>query len=212
MAWLFGSRAAAAGTPPAAVPAGHAAHRSVTFGALVSSLNPEARPQVLDLGPPLGGNIEWLSARSCRVFVVDLHRSLMAETLEARDREHFPQLVERLVPLTAEDRLDAVLAWDVFNYLRPDQLEALMARIAPACRPGAQVLSFIATRREIPATPLRYRILSPDTLSWEGAQTPTRAAAGYHQPDFARLMPRFRLKSSFLLRNGIQEYLFSARA
>lgn len=210
MGWLFGSRPTTAGPSPAVAAAG-VSHRSLALAALLASLKPEARSQVLDLGPPMGGNIEWLSTRGCRVFVVDLFASLQFETVESRAPENFPRLLERLLPCGPDDRFDAVLSWDVFNYLRPDQVNALMARVGQYCRPGAQVLSFIATHKEMPASPLRYRIVAPDSLAWEGVLAPTRAAPCYRQTDFARIMPTYRVKSSFLLRNGIQEYLFSAR-
>lgn len=213
MRWPFGSHspdAAEPGVMPGASLAAAEEHRSLALGALVTSLRPERRSQVLDLGRPIGSNIEWLSARNCRVFVVDLHRSLLAETVEARKPENSARLFEKLLPLADDDRFDAVLAWDLFNYLRPDQITALMARLAPVCQRGALLLAFVATHREIPAVPMRYRILGPQMLAWQGAATPTRSSPCYHGPDFARLMPDFQVKSSFLLRNGIQEYLFSA--
>jgi len=215
MRWPFGPRGPETAAKPVAAGASQAAaeeHRSPAFAALVASLHPERRPQVLDLGRPIGSNIEWLSSRNCRVFVVDLHRSLLAETIETRKGENFVRLLQRLVPLAEDDRFDAVLAWDLFNYLRPDQIAALMARLAPACRPGALLLALVTTHRELPAAPMRYRILGPQTLAWEGAATPTRIAPGYHERDFTRLMPGFQLKSSLLLRNGIQEYLFAAQS
>lgn len=211
MGWLFGSRPTTAGPSPAVAAAGSTSHRSLALAALLTSMKPEVRSQVLDLGPPIGSNIEWLSTRGGRVFVVDHYTSLQFETVESRAPDGFPRLLERLLPFGPDDRFDAVLSWDVFNYLRPDQVQALMTRVALSCRPGAQVLSFIATHKEMPAAPLRYRILAPDSLARDGAMTPTRAAPCYRQTDFARIMPTYRVKSSFLLRNGIQEYLFSAR-
>lgn len=201
MRWPFGS-------PDAVEPAADE-HRSPALGALVASLHPDRRCQVLDLGRPVGPNIEWLSARNCRVFVVDLHRSLLAETIEARKPENAARLFDKLLPLAKDDRFDAVLAWDQFNYLRPDQISSLMARLSPACRRGTLLLAFVATHREIPAVPMRYRILGPQMLAWQGAAARTRSSPCYHGPDLARLMPDFKVKSSFLLRNGIQEYLFS---
>jgi len=213
MRWPFGSHSSGRAEPAAAgagSPGAAEEHRSLALGALVATLHPERRSQVLDLGQPMGPNIEWLSARNCRVFVVDLHRSLLAETLEARKPENSTRLFERLLPFAADDCFDAVLAWDVFNYLRPDQIAALVARLVPACNRGALLLAFVATHREMPAVPMRYRILGPQMLAWQGASAATRKAPCYHGPDFARLMPDFKVKSSFLLRNGIQEYLFSA--
>ena len=75
---------------------------------------------------------------------------------------------ERLLPLAPDERFDAMLAWDVFDYLRPDQVATLMARLTAACRPEALVLVLASTRRQIPAAPLRYRILDRESLAADG--------------------------------------------
>jgi len=191
-----------------AEPAPPAGHHSLALKPFLDALRSEARPSVLDLGAPVGSNLEFLSELGCRVRIADLYRSLSAESVESRRPEASRALFERLLPVGADERFDAVLAWDVFDYLRPDQLAALMARLAPGCRSRALVLALVSTRRQIPAAPLRYRILDRENLAWEGALEPMRSCPRYSQPDFARAMPGFSVLRSFLLRNGIQEYLF----
>lgn len=175
----------------------------------MDSLRPESRSTVLDLGPPLAGNIKFLSALSCRVRIADLHRSLCAEPIENRRPEAMGALFERLLPLAPDERFDALLAWDVFDYMRPDQVSSLMARLTPACRPEALVLVLASTRRQIPAAPLRYRILDRESLAGDGPLEPARAGPRYGQPDLKRMMPGFSVRHSVLLRSGIQQYLFA---
>jgi hypothetical protein len=187
-------------------------HRSESLKALVDSLSPEARHSVLDLGPPLAGNIKFLSALSCRVRIADLHRSLSAESLESRQPEAMGALLERLLPLDADERFDAMLAWDVLDYLRPDQVTTLMARLGPALRPEALVFVMVSTRREMPARPARHRIVDRETLLSEGPATPVRPCPQYTELDLARMLPGFSVRRSYLLRNGIQEYLLARDA
>ena len=188
-------------------PASPTGHRSQSLKALLDSLQPEARHAVLDLGPPLAGNIKLLSGLGCRVRIADLVRSLGAESLESRQPEVMGALFERLLPLTPDERFDALLAWDVLDYLRPDQVSSLMARLTPACRPGALALVLLSTRRQIPARPAHYRIVDPQTVDCDGPLQPLRACPLYTQPDLANMMPGFSVRRSFLLRSGIQEYL-----
>jgi hypothetical protein len=202
VAWFSGSRSAAEPAPPPG-------HRSESLKALLDSLQPEARHAVLDLGPPLAGNIQFLSALSCRVRIADLHRSLSAESLESRQPEAMGALFERLLPLAPDERFDALLAWDVLDYLRPDQVSSLMARLTPACQPGALVLVMVSTRRQIPTRPARYRIVDRETLSCDGPLPLVRACPQYTQLDLARMLPGFSVRRSYLLRNGIQEYLLA---
>jgi hypothetical protein len=177
--------------------------------ALFESLRRVPQPAVLDLGAPLGSNLDLLRALSCRVSIADLHRLLAYEPPERRMRESFPALLERLLPAPPPGGFAAVLSWDLFNYLRRDQIEALTRRLAPALQTGAQLLAFIWTRPAIPSAPLRYRMLDDENVVGEGAREPERPAPLYKQPDFARMMPGFAVSRSYLLRNGIQEYLFA---
>ena len=178
----------------------------------MDSLRSESRHTVLDLGPPLAGNIKFLSALSCRVRIADLHRSLCAESVENRRAEAMGATFERMLPLAPDERFDALLAWDVFDYMRPDQVSSLMARLTPACSPEALVLVFASTRGRIPAAPLRYRILDRQSLAGDGPLQPERASPRYGQPDLRRMMPGFSVRHSVLLRSGIQEYLFARGA
>jgi hypothetical protein len=167
---------------------------------------------VLDLGPPVAANVRFLSALSCRVRIADLHRSLSREPVESRRPEAVGTLLERLLPLDPGERFDALLAWDVFDYLRPDQVSALMARLGPACRPEALVLVLASTRREIPMAPLRHRILDRENLASEGPHEPRRPGPRHTPSDLGRMMAGFSLRRSLLLRSGVQEYLFARGA
>lgn len=202
MLWFSGSRARA----EAALPSGH---RSQALRTLLDGLRPGSRHAVLDLGPPLASNVKFLSALSCRVRIADLHRSLSAESLESRRPEAIAALFERLLPLAPDERFDALLAWDVLDYLRPDQVSSLMARLTPACRPEALALVLVSTRHQIPAKPPLYRIVDRETLAYDGPLQPVRACPRYTQGDLVRMMPGFSVRRSLLLRNGIQEYLLA---
>ena len=201
MVWLSTSRALTEASRPSVL-------HSQGLKRLIGGLAPEARPLVLDLGAPLAANLEFLLTLSCRVRIADLHRSLGAERPEDREPEAIGALLERLLPLAPGERFDAVLAWDVLDYLRAHEVSALLGRLAPACPPGAPMLVLASTRRTIPATPVRYRILDAGTISCEGSDEPSRAGPHYTQHDLGRMMAGFSVMRSVVLRGGIQEYLF----
>jgi hypothetical protein len=207
LSWL--SKASEAQAPAAA-----RGQRSLSLRALVDGLRPASRPAVLDLGPPLAGNLKFFSALQCRLRVVDLHRSLAAEPLDSRSPGAMGALVERLLPLQPDERFDALLAWDVFDYMRPDQVAALMAPLVPRLRPSAHVLVLVSTRPQIPATPARFRIVDRETLqderaSGEEALAPRRPCPRHTQSALAHMMPGLSVRRCYLLRNGIQEYLLA---
>jgi hypothetical protein len=199
--WLPGPRHAPHGAAP---PTGH---RSLALGEFLAALRPGSR--VLDLGPSVSANVKLLSGLSCRLRIADLVRSLARESVESRRPEAMGTLLEKLLPFAPDERFDALLAWDVFDYLRPDQVASLMARLTPACPPEALALVLVSTQRTIPAAPLRYRILDREHLSADGAREPTRASPRHGQAELQRLMPGFSVRRAFLLRSGVQEFLFA---
>lgn len=198
--------------PKPAEPAAPAGHRSLALKGLLDGLRGVVRPAVLDLGPPVGSNVDLFSALSCRVSVADLHRLLVRATLERAEPRPYETLLDRLPAPPTGERFAALLTWDLFNYMPPQQIATLMGRLRPALEAGAQLLAFVWTRPRIPLAPLRYRIIDSENVMAEGAREPQRAAPLYKQPELARLLPGFSVKSSFLLRNGIQEYLFTSAA
>jgi hypothetical protein len=203
--WFSGPRRPSGVAPPPG-------HRSPALTAILDDLPPGSRHAVLDLGPPVASNIKMLSALECRVRVADILRSLSAEPVESRRPEAMGALYERLLPLEPDERFDALLAWDVFDYMRPDQVSSLMAWLTPACRPGALALVLVSTRAQIPARPRRYRIVDRDSLAYDGPSHPAFPCPRYGQNDLARMMPGFSVRRSFLLRSGIQEYLLARGA
>ena len=202
MAWFSGTR-----SPGGAAPS--AGHRSLALKELLDGLRPDSRHSVLDLGPSVAANIRLLAAMSCRVRIGDLVGSMAAESVESRRPEAMPALLERLLPLSPDERFDAVFAWDVFDYMRPDQIACLADRLGPACGPETPVLVFVSTSRTIPATPLRHRIVDRENVAHEGPREPSRPCPRYGQHDIRRMMPAFSVRRSFLLRTGIQEFLLS---
>ncbi len=186
-----------------------AGHRSLALKELLDSLRPGSRHSVLDLGPSVAANVRFLAALSCRVRIADLVRAMAAEPVESRRPEAVPALFDRLLPLAPDETFDAVLAWDVLDYMRPDQVSCLAERLGRSCRPEAPVLVFVSTRRTIPATPLRHRIVDRENVAHDGPREPSRPCPRYGQHDIRRLMPAFSVRRSFLLRTGIQEFLLA---
>jgi hypothetical protein len=186
-------------------------HRSLALKGLLDGLRPGFTHDVLDLGPAIGTNVDFFSRLSCRVRVADLYWSLIGEPRSSREPLRFAAALPRLLPLDTEQHFDAILAWNIFDYLRADQIQALMARLAGACRPGARALAFVSTRHQVPARPPRYTIVDRENVACEGPAHPLRPCPRHPPTLLARLMPDYSVEAAFLMRNGIQEYLFASR-
>jgi hypothetical protein len=254
MSW-FSSRRGSSGdrhgrqTPdPSAAPGGPQEHRSLALAALCQAIAGQAKLQVLDLGPAVGGNIEFLSRFGCKLYIQDLYAALAPhlalaeptpapnrlslgsainadraavrearETWEARQQREAAQgegasvasRLGELLTYPAETRFDAVLVWDLLNYFDRREVAALAHALVRFCRPGALVFALVSIVKQIPAQPMRFRILDQEHLAYEIRTPALMPCTRYAPAELNELLRGFRLDRSFLMRHGVQEYLFA---
>ncbi len=204
---LFSPRRPAA--PPAPEPQPEPQrHHSPALRDLLHGLRAAPRPLVLDLGPAVGDNLERLAEHGARVLVADLPNALRRSGVALPLAD--PARLERLLP-RLDEPIAAVLAWDLLNVLAPAAITALAARLAGFCPPGAALLAMTYTHKHLPLSLPRFRIADPETLEYELDPRPGAPAPRYHEPDLERMMKAFRVDSTSILRNGLQEYLLLRR-
>src|SRR5690606_21094020 len=138
---LFGGvsppRAARAAEParanaPASIPGAEPLNAPL-FRALVERLDEGRRWVVFDLGRARTETIALLGRVRCRLEVLDIADDLERLNGDLEPRE-LQREVERLLPRERSEPVDAVLCWDVLNYLRRPALAALMDGIAGRAR------------------------------------------------------------------------------
>ncbi len=156
------------------------------------------RFSVLDLGPASPANLDFFLGRGARLTVADFtpaRGETLSDVVRAEPGSHF----------------DVVLAWDFLNYLQRDRLGLLLRSLEPFFRPGTTIHALIATGREMPASPRRYRIEDAETLLCEGPKERVVPSPRYVEQDLLKCMPGLIVEHRFQLRNGMLEYLFSYR-
>ena len=179
------------------------------------ALLPEAEGQtlrVLDLGSARTANLEFFSRYGGRLTVADFYSSLRparaaAASDEARKRKAFAKLLD-YEPST---KFDLILAWDLLNYLSPDEHEYLMSALEPFCLAGTSVHAFVATLKEMPPAPSVYWIEDEKTLGYEAREGRPRPCPRYLEQDLLKRMPGLSVEYRYQLRNGMLEYVFSYR-
>ena len=180
-------------------------HKSLALPSVLGAMARRPKSHVLDLGPAIGSNVEYLSDFGCRLSIEDLY---LTRTTAADGEELGPEFFEQLVPLPDGPQFDVVFAWDLFNYLSRKELGRLTARLRQACKPGAQVLALIWIHKSIPAQPIRFRFRGSDQLVYDRRTALERPGPRFQPAEINQLMSGFQVDRSFLLRHGIQEYLF----
>lgn len=194
---------------PAPEASGGQAHRSLGLAALLQEIRQDRKIQVLDLGPAVGSNVEFLSRLNCKIYIEDLYAALSSRQPSGGETDEAgPQFFADFLPLPEGAQLDVVLAWDRFDYLSRRELRAFITHLARFCQPGTLVFALISYLKQIPAQPMRFRILDEQTLLYEPVTSAQRPSPRFAPAELNELMRGFRVNRSFLLRHGIQEYLF----
>ena len=222
MNWVGSQSRAAATRSPAPERAGPRAerHRSLALAALVQKL-PNGGVRVLDLGAASGTNIEFLSRYASKIQVEDLYPTLVEAGIapegdlpvgvqpEGEEPPAPPPDFDGLLRFSESATFDLILAWDLFDYLERDAIRALVGYLSRFCRPGSLLLSLSWTTKQIPRQPLRFRFVDAETLLYEFGSDEMRGSPRYTPRDFGLMMAGFRVDQSFLLKTGVQEYLFA---
>jgi len=183
--------------------------KSLGLQALLDTVRSDRIYSILDLGPALEDNIRFWSQFPCRLHVQDYFRSYQeckAAVVAEQESRGAPFSV--LLPFGSETVFDIVLAWDLFNYFELKDLEMLVQSLSRWCRPGTLLFMLISDLPNIPASPTMFKILDHEHLIHEIPTQETRPCPRHQPRDIAKLMARFNIFRSFLLRHGIQEYVF----
>ena len=181
------------------------------------SLLPESEDttlRVLDLGSARSANFEFFSRYGGQVTVADFYtglRSVRAATADDEEDDRKAKAFAELLPFDESTRFDLILAWDLLNYLTPQEQHLLMARLEPFCMAGTKILAFVSTHKEMPPAPSAYSIRDADTLIYEEHEGRARPCPRYLEGDLLKRMQGLTVENRVQLRNGMLEYVFSYR-
>ena len=205
-AFAWASSSHAADSPPA-----DGVSKSPGLELLTRRVASLGRPRILDLGPPREPTVQYFSQYPCVIHIEDLLRTLaedpgMSAPEEERDVEG---AVDRAIVHGDDVRFDAVLGWDLFDYLDAATVRAVTRRIASYCRTGTILFIMSSNHESIPSEPGRFTIVDERHLRFERIGVVGRTGPGYSPRGLERIMPDFRLQHSFLLGGGMQDYIFS---
>ena len=186
--------------------------KSLGMQALFHSLKPEKKYSVLDLGSGAGSTIEYLTQFSSRIRVADLFHSLTEHGLCRPDSQPVDgAAIAGTLSIPDTERFDIVLCWDLPNFFCREEFAALVKYLDGYCVPGTFFFAICSTLKEVPAIPLSYKVEGSELLLYSTGSTETRACPRFTPRELTQLLPHYGAHSSYILRNGMQEYLFVHR-
>jgi hypothetical protein len=208
---LFGWARGGAEKEAAASPdAPTSAERTVptkAFGRFLYALSLREAPIVLDLGPIVGGNVNFLGERlGCKYLVEDLYQNIESHVtskkppdLAAFFETRFPQ---------ADASIDGVLCWDVLDYLDKATAQVVARQMTRILKPGGAVFGFFANAPSTEKEYTRYLIVDDKTLKHRTAPGSRARQQVYANRDITRLFEGLTVSDSFLLLTKTREMVF----
>ena len=199
----------------------HVARLSNGLKEFLFQLEGIGRGHLLDLGPARQTTITFFIERGYKVYTEDLLTTWKSflDADEQRVRELPPDAdrseetpagrAERFLENTLRypvDTFDAVLLWDLLDYLDSELVSRLVARMTSLVRDGGVALAIFHTRK--PEAFHRYRVLDAQNLELIPAPCPFAPQRVYQNREISDLFSRFRSSKTFMGRDQLRESLF----
>jgi SAM-dependent methyltransferase len=188
---------------------------------LLWNLDGLGRGTLLDLGPASQTTLSFFIERGFRVSSEDLLREwkdfLGAEetrlkeaavALEPLDMTPNGRALRFLEANLQYPRasFDAVLLWDLLDYLEPTVAKLAIVNLTEVLRPGGVVFALFHSKK--PEGFQRYRIADSSTLQIISAAALCPAQKVYQNREIQDLFMRFRTTKAFVSRDQLRETLF----
>ena len=152
---------------------------------------------ILDLGSTSAANISFLTNLGHKIYNEDVLVASVDPEFSRKGEDGKPTVdVNAFLKhslLYEPEQFDAVLCWDVPDYLNEAVVKPVIERVHRIMRPGGVMLAFFHTRDAGPDAPCyRYHISSPDMLQLQPVWKP----GSDHRHKGPR-QPMFRLQRVF---------------
>jgi len=176
---------------------------------------------LLDLGPAWQTTISLFIERGFRVTSDDILRGWSDFVREQESRSKFPLTEEDYLERTPQARtkkfleenlqypessFDALLLWDVLDYLEPLVAKQTVAHLDEMLRPGGVVFAMFHTK--MPGGFHRYRVVDTSTLQVLSAKPICAAHKVYQNREIQGLFGNCRTIKTFIGRDQLRETLF----
>jgi hypothetical protein len=179
------------------------------------------RGNLLDLGAVSQATLNYFIERNFKVYTEDLlaawgafleldfaHAHSLPPEAERPDTSPAAQASRFLASNLRypADSFDAILLWDVLDYMDREAANQFLLRLTSLTRDGGAVLAIFHTRP--PEQFQRYRVLDAHNLELVSVPTLVRPRHVYQNREIQELFEKFRTQKTFVSRDQLREGVF----
>jgi SAM-dependent methyltransferase len=195
---------------PVAVVSADSVYASKTLARFLDLLFARPAAEVVDLGPVIGQNITFLGERvGCKIHVEDLFSDIDRH-IQNDKLDQLPEFLGGRFSLPASS-IDAVLGWDVFDYLAPMAATALASELMRILRPGGVFLGFFGARASDNPQYTKYFIDDETHLRYRFYPSACTRRWVLQNRDINIMFAGLEICETVLLKSGVREILFRKR-
>ena len=192
---------------PAAAAGDEPVHSSKTLAQFLSLVFARPKAELVDLGPVIGSNIAFLGERiGCKIHVEDLYTDLDRHAQKGTLDQFGEFLRDRLA--LRDSSVDAVLCWDMFDYLAPPAASVLAGKVKRMLRPHGLMLAFFGARASDDTRYTKYFIEDETHLRYRFYPSACTRRWVLQNRDINHLFAGLEIFDSVLLKSGVREILF----
>lgn len=193
---------------PQAVAAAETLVASRAFPKFLAAISGRDHATVVDVGPVIGPNLEFFSERtSCKIYIEDLFSEIERHA-QAGTRDQLPELLTSRAR-QEDGSVDAILCWDIFDFLEKPAAQAFARELVRIMRPGAALFGLFSNQQGQQATHYTDFIIADETHfrhRLRPATPVTRQVLANR--DIIRLFDGLVVSDSFLLLTHTREIVF----
>lgn len=205
--FTWGQKTASAPAPPPQAAVDEVSTTSKVFPRFLSAAAQAERPVLLDLGPVVGANVEFLGERlACKIYIQNLYLDVEA----AHRSGDTSGLAETLLARCAleEGGFDGILCWDLFDFLDAKTGKVLAARLARLLRAGGAAYGFFGTTPIELRQHTRYVIEADDRFRLQHTPCAPVSRTVLLTRDITKMFEGVSVSESVLLKTSTRETLF----
>jgi SAM-dependent methyltransferase len=171
---------------------------------------------VLDLGATSATNIGWLTNLGHALYTEDVLNAAWDPSLQVTGEDGKPSVdVTRFMAENMKFQgrsFDAVLCWDVADYLPEALVKPVVEKMCSVMKPGGTLLAFFHTRDAGPDAPYyRYHLAGNDMLQLQattkGGGPQFRLQRVFNNRHIENLFREFASLKFFLARDNVREVI-----